>query len=70
LDHASPPASTGTQTGNRAIGRHPFDDLHGIAPAQIAGKMHGPGAAVAAHGGTIGIPGGGALLHGHCLLPP
>ena len=30
--------------GDRAIGRHPFDDLHGVAPAQIAGKMHGPGA--------------------------
>ena len=26
--------------------------------------------AVAAHAGTIGFPGGGALLHGHCLLPP
>jgi hypothetical protein len=27
---------------NRTVGRHPFDDLHGVAPAQVAGKMHGP----------------------------
>ena len=30
--------------GDRAIGRHALDDLHGVAPAQIAGKMHRPGA--------------------------
>jgi hypothetical protein len=28
--------------GNGRVGHHALDDLHGVAPAQIAGKMHRP----------------------------
>jgi hypothetical protein len=28
--------------GNGGIRNHALDDLHGVGPAQIAGKMHGP----------------------------
>src|SRR5262249_4113957 len=28
--------------GNGGVGRHALDDLHGVGPAQIAGKMHRP----------------------------
>ena len=28
--------------GNGGVRHHALDDLHGVGPAQIAGKMHGP----------------------------
>ena len=56
--------------GDCAVGRHPFDDLHGIAPAQIAGKMHGPCRCIGVDATTIVINGGVTRPHCHCLFSP
>jgi hypothetical protein len=37
-----PPHAVDLVHGNGAVRCHALDDLHGIGPAQVAGKMHGP----------------------------
>lgn len=56
--------------GNCAVGRHPFDDLHGVAPAEIAGKMHRPRTAVGVDAATAVIKSGVTRLHCHRVFPP
>jgi hypothetical protein len=46
--------------GNGRVGRHALDDLHGVRPAQIAGKMHGPSVCRR----------GRAIASSHRLVPP